>query len=648
MQPVSWYINRLSLMSPGELLWRVGQKLSTRLATSPSRNIPRRFDAVGTVLPAWPAPAGAPAETYVTAAEHILSGSFDLFGRLVEAGLPVTWNRDPVSGITAPMLAGHEIDYRDPALVGSARNVWELNRHCQLVTLAQTYAITGNDRYRNGALGLVDSWLRACPCPQGVNWASALECGIRLINWYLASRLLRCWENGREPVEGWLRSIHQHCQFTWWRQSRFSSANNHLVGEMAGVYCAASAWPCVDDGGRWRKGAKQALLREARNQVHADGVTREQAVGYQVFVLQFLVIAGLVGEAHGDSFPEEYWSAVSRMLTFLRSIEDVRGNLPDWGDSDDGMAWMLSPHARARRVLDLYDIERSFAASPDRSPAPAGLSAAAWLARGFPRPAAWRANPRARARSFPDGGYYVLGDQFGEREEVSLVFDAAPLGYLSIAAHGHADCLSFILSLGGERVLIDPGTCCYHEDAVWRSYFRGTAAHNTVRVDGEDQSEAGGPFMWLRKARPTVELAQLEGNLQAIRARHDGYTRLSDPVRHTRAVEFDRGDARIDVIEHLAANAVHRVERLWHFAPDCNVQARKGGIVSIDTPRVHVRMHCADADSIQVLRASHAPRGGWVSPRFGALQPTTTLVCRNRIEGETILKTTFTWKFRAS
>jgi hypothetical protein len=320
--------------------------------------------------------------------------------------------------------------------------------------------------------------------------------------------------------------------------------------------------------------------------------------------------------------------------------------LPEWGDSDDGMAWMLSPHARARRVLDLHEIEHTFASLAERTASSSGLAAAAWLARGFPRPSAWRAEPRRRSRSFPDGGYYVLGSQFGERDEVSLVFDAAPLGYLSIAAHGHADCLSFILSLGGERVLVDPGTCCYHEDPVWRGYFRGTAAHNTVRVDGEDQSESGGPFMWLRKARPTVELTQLNGDVQAIRARHDGYTRLADPVTHTRAVEFDRREGRIEVIEHLAAHATHRVERLWHFGPDCNVRVGKSGCASIDTPRVHVRMQCADADSIQVLRASHAPRGGWISPRFGALQPTTTLACRNRIEGETILKTTFTWKFR--
>ena len=90
-----------------------------------------------------------------------------------------------------------------------------------------------------------------------------------------------------------------------------------------------------------------------------------------------------------------------------------------------------------------------------------------------------------------------MGRDFGTKDEVIAVMDAGPLGYLSIAAHGHADCLAFTLAVAGRAILIDPGTYCYHSEPEWRDYFRGTAAHNTVRVDGCDQSEIGGAFMWL-------------------------------------------------------------------------------------------------------------------------------------------------------
>src|SRR5262249_9207637 len=102
---------------------------------------------------------------------------------------------------------------------------------------------------------------------------------------------------------------------------------------------------------------------------------------------------------------------------------------------------------------------------------------------------------------FPDGGYYIIGKDFGAPGGGKALVDAGPLGYLSIAAHGHADALAFTLSVGGREILVDPGTYAYHRNRRWRDYFRGTSAHNTLRVDGREQSEPGGDFLWLSHAR---------------------------------------------------------------------------------------------------------------------------------------------------
>ena len=118
--------------------------------------------------------------------------------------------------------------------------------------------------------------------------------------------------------------------------------------------------------------------------------------------------------------------------------------------------------------------------------------------------------------------------------------DAGPLGYRSIAAHGHADALSFTLSVGGEEFLIDPGTYAYHTQERWRRYFRGTAAHNTVRIDGLDQSVPGGNFMWLRHARSACSLWLSSTEQDSFEGWHDGYMRLEDPVKHRRLIELDK------------------------------------------------------------------------------------------------------------
>ena len=107
------------------------------------------------------------------------------------------------------------------------------------------------------------------------------------------------------------------------------------------------------------------------------------------------------------------------------------------------------------------------------------------------------------------GGYYILGDRLDEADETKLIMDAGPLGFLSIAAHGHADCLSLLLSVSGKELLVDPGTYCYHTEREWRDYFRGTAAHNTVRVDGIDQSQIAGAFLGPRKRKPVSKDSRL-------------------------------------------------------------------------------------------------------------------------------------------
>jgi hypothetical protein len=310
------------------------------------------------------------------------------------------------------------------------------------------------------------------------------------------------------------------------------------------------------------------------------------------------------------------------------------------------MAFMLAPQARARRYADLEQIERSFGSGGAGSSADAGSGASAWLESGFRVPAAWAAGIEPRRSAFPAGGYFVLGAHRDQPHEVQLVFDAAPLGYLSIAAHGHADCLSFVLSLGGHPVLVDPGTCCYHEDAVWRDHFRGTSAHNTLRVDGLDQSESGGPFMWLRKATPTLEAARTSGPLQLVRARHDGYRRLSDPVTHAREVRLDAARERIEVVDRIDAAGAHRLERFWHFAPACQVAQKRAGLFLVSLPHVQLRMRCYDAEAVHVLRGSHAPRNGWFSPGYGRMEPATALVFRSRSRGSITLRTEFEWEFQ--
>jgi len=641
MQSPEWYLRRLSLMSAGEIGWRARQSFVDLIDRQwPSTAaVPARPSKVQ--LPPWPAPTRQD-DSLLAAAERILSGEVELFGewrRLGEA--PGAWSTDPVSGVRAPLTHGKFLDYRDVAVAGSARNTWEVNRHYQYVTLAQAWGVSGDERFRAGALRLIESWLRDSPYPLGINWVSALEHGIRLINWYLGSRLLGNWNDGGEPLQGWLDSIYLHCRFIERNQSRHSSANNHLIGEMAGLYVAATAWPCWSESAAWRQQAKQILEREIERQVHDDGVSREQTTSYQVFVLQFALLAGLVGERAGDPFPAQYWSRLQRMTGFLRAIRNAGGRMPDFGDADDGMVFKFADDAAARRLDDLLDWDGCLAGRVAEAADRRG--AVAWLATGLGRAAAYPRNDAPPPRVFPEGGYYVLGEHFGTSREVSAVVDAGPLGFLSIAAHGHADCLSVVLSLGGREVLVDPGTYCYHSDPEWRDYFRSTAAHNTVRVDGVDQSLIGGAFMWLQKAVATVDCCDPPDAPVRLHAHHDGYRRLRDPVTHLRDVRFESVDRTLSVTDTIVCSADHRIERSWHFAESWHVRRDGPGRIIAESDGLVVVLELGAGSEVELYRGSLQPRAGWISRSFGSRESTTTVVARDAVSGISEFATTITW-----
>ncbi len=593
------------------------------------------------------------AAPYAAAADRIAAGRLGVFAlEDAELGSPPRWNRDPKTGVEAPLVYGKQLDYRDPALVGDIKYLWEPNRHLQMVTLAQAWALTGEARYSRALREQLESWFDACPFRLGANWSSALEAGLRLVNWALAWQLLggASSEVFRGP-EGeafrarWLVSVYQHAEFVCGHLSLHSSANNHLAGELAGVFTAALAWPHWERSRRWLEIARPRLEREALLQNAPDGVNREQAVSYQQFELDLLLLPWLAARANGIALSPEHGARMEAMLEYLASIMDAGGNVPMFGDADDGYVVRLDPRDDFCRYRSLLATGAVLFGRPEFK-AKAGVldDKTRWLL-GADAQAAFDRIDAADAklpvrRVFPEGGYYILGCDFETPRELRLVADAGPLGYREIAAHGHADALSFTLSAGGLELLVDPGTYAYHTDPAWRAYFRGTGAHNTVRVDGVDQSQPGGNFLWLRKARAACSLWESDARRDRFEGAHDGYRALADPVTHRRRITLDKRARRVAIEDTLEMEGEHRVELFFHCHEACVVRgiaggfeiARGGEVLRLAWPE-HAGAEAA------VLRGSLDPLGGWVSHRFDRKQPAATLVWSARLAGRSSLRT---------
>jgi hypothetical protein len=637
-----WWMNRLRCMSVAEMGYRVRQAARTRMARSAAgRAAPEPLPRARTFrIQGAPELAPGQVEALLAEADRICAGHVVLFAdRSFDVGVPTVWNRDPYTGVTGPSIFAGDISHDKSEVVGDIKHVWELNRHLHLVRLAQAWSVSGDVRWLHAIEQQLRSWLDQCPPLIGPNWMSPMELGIRLINWALLWQLvggeassLFAGESGQRLRADWLASIHAHCRTISRNLSRHSSANNHLIGELAGLFVAASVWPCWKASNGWMEKARLELEQQARLQYSLDGVNHEQAFGYHVFSAEFLFVAGLVGLACDVPFSRTYWSVLQRALRFLRSVRDVGGNVPNVGDSDDGSVFRLDA-AGSDRAAQLLALGEAVFGVPERVPGSAIASTPAsshagvrWLLHALPgrRPDADTHEPDT-GWAFPDGGYLLFGSQFGEENEIKGMLDCGPLGYLGIAAHGHADALALTLSVAGEEVLVDSGTYSYWQDRKWRDYFRGTSAHNTVRIDGRDQSVSGGRFMWLRKARASIERMPASPHEFDFRGSHDGYTRLADPVRHLRSVRFDASTSTLTVRDEVAAKKAHAFEQFWHFAPELNVRLTSSGL-HVRGKRFAMQMHSTGRDlKLELVRGAENPPLGWHSRCYQSKQPSDVL-----------------------
>jgi hypothetical protein len=566
-------------------------------------------------------------------------GFFDLTDK--HLGDPIVWNRDHKREQDTPMTYCSSLDYRDIEETGDCKFVWEPNRHHQLVVLGRAYRASGDTRFADAVAEQLDSWLEQNPFGLGMNWRSGLELGIRLINWVWALDLIE--ESG--VVDGALRhrmmdSVSRHIWEIDRKYSRGSSVNNHLIGEAAGVFVAASYFGNLRGASRWQARSREILCREILSQTYPDGGTSEQAIGYHLFVLQFFVAAGVTARATGRDMPESYWSRLEKMFEFLACLSEGGDALPAFGDGDDG--YVLDLGSDPRSVKEWLAVGAALFGRNDFKVRAGGYAEPVEWLLGKPGRQSFEAIPESQdkrivSRAFTDSGYYLL--QHGDLDSpdcVSVVFDCGPLGMGALAAHGHADALSFTLRAFGRDVLIDPGTYDYFSYPKWREYFRSTRAHNTVVIDGRDQSEMLGLFLWGCRAKTECLSWQPTDVGGKATGRHDGYTCLKDSVTHRRMLDLN--DRELVVQDDIIADGEHKIEIFFHIAEHCVVKPAGGNLYLVDVGLGTVEIQLDPRLKVETFNGGENPICGWASRGYHQKQVCTTLVGHCTAIGKTSLR----------
>jgi hypothetical protein len=635
MKRLTWLINRVRVMSVREVLFRTRRALL---------QIPERLRVAAGWRPMPAAPVTARLSLFAGNDDLLkhwqmsfrldtdrlsayMEGRINFFGHApLDVGLPVNWQRDPVTGIEAPQVFGKSLNYRDDRLVGNVKFTWELGRHQHLVPLAVAYAVSGDTRYRKAVMEQLEGWIDSNPYAMGIHWCSALELSLRLISWAVVHSLLAL-RDGEQGLFAHARdarrlgdSIYQQAFFVRHYLSRYSSANNHLIGELSGLFVACTVFDLGTQGEQWAAFSHAELEREAGLQVHSDGVNKEQAAYYHLWVLEYFFFVWLTARRSGQPFSKTFTETILGMARFLEDISPPGGEPPQIGDADDGFVARFSPDWPQQPYREMLSAVHAVFGTgrPDVSDKAFWCRAMLGAQTEELPTFDWQ---RAYPARYPEGGYVVLGNAAAH-----LVLDAGPLGYLGIAAHGHADALAFCLALDGRWWLVDPGTYAYHSAPEWRDYFRGTAAHNTVRVNGRDQSLMGGAFMWLEKARARLEECSQVDNIQYVKASHDGYE--ADGISHVRELRFNTVVDEIEIQDTLSGAQVQGADIFFHLTPEVHLKrgtADNCWIATQDGSRRQLLFYTDPSWEFQVCQGSTDPILGWYSPALEEKIPAPTL-----------------------
>lgn len=481
-------------------------------------------------------------------ANQIVEHRFPLFDEVLDTGPEIHWGKDYKSGIENSTPYFRSVRYLDASRVGDVKLIWELNRHQHLIVLAQAHLCTGRKEYLDELIRQLESWWAANPYHRGVNWTSALEVAIRLLSWIWVFHLV-----GERAPTSWrqrlLRELYRHGCHVERNLSIYHSPNTHLIGEAVVLHAAGVLFPSFPRAEKWRSIGGRLVLREMDRQVQRDGGHFEQSTYYHLYSLDFFLLHAIVSEPSG-----EYISKLCKMARFLDALCGDARSMPLLGDDDGGR--VFHPYGERRHfcratlatcaiALDLADIPY------DRDNL---FEQALWWLGPRVLQCSPRASREPQSQHFPDTGLLVLCSS-----QTQVIVDAGPLGS-GTGGHSHADCLQVLVRHRGEEVLPDSGTYCYGVDPVWRDWFRGTAAHNTVRIDGRDQSPGIGLFRW--GPRPSVRLNKWRH--QDDRDYLDAVCQYST-FRHRRRVLFfpDRMLVVLDEVDGPAGG--HLIEQFWHL-----------------------------------------------------------------------------------
>lgn len=597
MADFAWLVRRLKAMSVPEVAWRVSQKA---IQKSEEKRFKSRKTAVTETLFNEKLSALQLDEDRMCLNWdnqcYSLNTKIPLLGGYNYEIYKRQWNAGFQTEHKWPEQFSYDLEYKQRDDIGDARTNWELNRHFQFALLAKDYAASGESKYLSEFIELFEDWNTKNPFLWGISWTSVMEVAIRCSNWCYAWCFLKGTDAPKELLDQLQTGILNMTDYIANHYSRYSSANNHLIVEayaigQTGVLCNYTPWI---------KLAVDILTRELPLQNYSDGINKELSLHYQSFYMEAMGLMMRLLIKNGIEVPAAWNPMLDKMCSYVANCMGDYGEVVVFGDDDDGK--ILDLHGGLNHyqyVLGLFSLMMDKQYTKLDGIDCENLH---WLFGEEDWNQALKKPLHCPPLSvcYREGGNTILRS---EDRRILIGIDHAALGFGSIAAHGHADALSFQMFVDGNPVFVDPGTYIYHCDLESRNAFRKTENHNTVCINGKDQSEMLGAFLWGRKAECEL-IDYSDGQKIILRAKHDGYK----PALHCRSFEFDKNNKLI-VKDEVKGNSCYEINYL--FAPGTEIRVNGCHVETVQgIARCIIDFDGPDIDEINIVEVKYSKEYG--------------------------------------
>jgi len=410
---------------------------------------------------------------------------------------------------------------------------------------------------------LIQNWIENNPVGFGNGW-EPYPSSLRIVNW--VKWFLLNLNSNNNVNQMWLDSLVI--------QTRFLSQNleYHLLGNHLFTNAKALVFAGLFFNGEetdyWYQLGLNIINKELSEQVLSDGGNFELSPMYHAIFLEDLLDLVNIHQAFNRNLPDNFENKILQMLEWLKFMCHPDKEIAFFNDSTLGIA---------PSFIELLSYSNRL-----------GI--------------VFKNNQVNRLTHLEESGYIRV-----EYENLVLIADVADIGPDYIPGHGHADALSFELSLFGRRVIVNSGISTY-EIGIDRYKQRSTELHSTITVDNQNSSEVWSGFRVANRAKVFNIKKFKYSNSVNFSACHDGYKKLQGRVFHCR--HWSVSSNSIKIVDNITGNGMHKIRSALPLHPSVVINHVQGSSISLNISGNIVKINFEGKGELKVIESKYYPEFG--------------------------------------